>query len=169
MFSDHTYLSGITQSLSDHFKGIADEVDRRFFRDRTVKRVLDIGSNDGTQLKHFQRLGYEVLGVESSRPTAELANAAGVPTVHEFFNLDLVERLGREFDVINASGVFFHLEELHSVAEGIRRGLAETGVFVVQFLYMKQIVRNLAFDQVSTSICFTTIWRRSTRCSRGMA
>jgi len=148
MFSDHTYLSGITQSLSDHFKGIADEVDLRFFRDRTFKRVLDIGSNDGTQLKHFQRLGYDVLGVESSRPTAELANAAGVPTVHEFFNLDLVERLGREFDVINASGVFFHLEELHSVAEGIRRGLADGGVFVVQFLYMKQIVRNLAFDQI---------------------
>src|SRR5205085_2248821 len=48
----------------------------------------------------------------------------------------------------NASGVFFHLEELHSVTEGIRRCLADDGVFVVQFLYMRQIVRNRAFDQI---------------------
>ena len=50
--------------------------------------------------------------------------------------------------MINAAGVFFHLEELHSVTEGIRRCLADDGVFVVQFLYMRQIVRNLAFDQI---------------------
>jgi len=30
MFADHTYLSGITSSLSDHFRNIAQEIDRRF-------------------------------------------------------------------------------------------------------------------------------------------
>jgi SAM-dependent methyltransferase len=148
MFADHTYLSGITQSLSDHFRAIARGVDDRFLAGRRSKRVLDIGSNDGTQLKHFQQLGYEVLGVESSKTTARIANEAGVPTVHGFFNLALAESIQRQFDVINAAGVFFHLEELHSVTEGIRRCLADQGVFVVQFLYMRQIVRNLAFDQI---------------------
>src|SRR6185369_6295751 len=79
---------------------------------------------------------------------AEIANAAGVPTVHDYFNLDLARSLNRRFDVINASGVFFHLEELHSVTEGIRECLDKDGVFVVQFLYMKQIIENLAFDQI---------------------
>ena len=55
--------------------------------------------------------------------------------------------LGRKFDVINASGVFFHLEELHSVTEGIRDCLADDGVFVVQFLYMRRSSRT-AFDQI---------------------
>jgi hypothetical protein len=50
--------------------------------------------------------------------------------------------------VINAAGVFFHLEELHSAADGIRKLLHEDGVFVVQFLYMKRIVENHAFDQI---------------------
>ena len=89
-----------------------------------------------------------MLGIESSRTTAEIANAAGVNTVNEFFNADLVSRIGRRFDVINAAGVFFHLEELHSVAEGIRIALADDGVFVVQFLYMPSIIDNLAFDQI---------------------
>src|SRR5579862_5107580 len=137
MFGDHTYLSGMTKSLSEHFKAIAQEVDGRFFSTLKQKTALDIGSNDGTQLKHYQALGYDAVGVESSRTIARIANDAGVPTVNEFFNLDLVKKLGRKFEVINASGVFFHLEELHSVCEGIREALSENGVFLVQFLYMK--------------------------------
>ncbi|MEB3229253.1 MAG: class I SAM-dependent methyltransferase [Synechocystis sp.] len=148
MFGDHTYLSGVTKSLSAHFENVAHEVDERFFAGKTEKSVLDIGSNDGTQLKHFQALGYDVLGVESSKTTAKIANDAGVPTLNDFFNLDVVKTLGRKFSAINAAGVFFHLEELHSVTEGIREALADDGVFVVQFLYMKRIVENLAFDQI---------------------
>ena len=148
MFADHTYLSGVTRSLNRHFAEVAWDVDRLFFGDRESKSVLDVGSNDGTQLKHYQRLGYDVLGVESSRTTAQIANAAGVETLHEFFNAELAARLNRKFDVINAAGVFFHLEELHSATDGIRMSLAADGVFVVQFLYMKRIVENLAFDQI---------------------
>lgn len=148
MFGDHTYLSGVTRSLSEHFQRIAAEVDERFCKNAAGKSVLDIGSNDGTQLKHFQKLGYEVLGVESSKTTARIASEAGVPTLNEFFNLAVARKLDRKFHAINAAGVFFHLEELHSVADGIREVLREDGVFVVQFLYMKRIVENLAFDQI---------------------
>ena len=148
MFGDHTYLSGITESLNESFRRVAVEVEDRFGGGRTSRAILDIGSNDGTQLKHFQKLGWDVLGVESSRTTARMANAAGVPTVNAFFNLELARELNRRFDVVNAAGVFFHLEELHSVTDGIRTIMAEDGVFVVQFLYMKQIVQNLAFDQI---------------------
>ncbi|MEO8370312.1 MAG: class I SAM-dependent methyltransferase [Candidatus Solibacter sp.] len=148
MFGDHTYLSGVTKSLSAHFRHVAMEADARFLPGARDKSVLDIGSNDGTQLKHFQDLGYDVLGVESSKGTAAIANAAGVPTLNEFFDLALARRLGRKFDLINAAGVFFHLEELHSVTEGIREALNDDGVFVVQFLYMKSIMENVAFDQI---------------------
>ena len=148
MFGDHTYLSGVTKSLSEHFHAVAKEVDERFFASKKPKSVLDIGSNDGTQLKHYQALGWDVLGVESSKTTARMANDAGVPTLNAFFNLETLRGIGRRFDAINASGVFFHLEELHSVCEAIRDGLTPGGVFVVQFLYMKSIMENLAFDQI---------------------
>ncbi len=148
MFSDHTYLSGTTTSLSHHFKEVAKDIDTQFFSGKEKKNVLDIGSNDGTQLKHYNNLGFDVLGVESSRTIARMANEAGIETINNFFNLELVKRLARKFDVINASGVFFHLEELHSVCEGIRHALKEDGVFVVQFLYMKSIMENCAFDQI---------------------
>lgn len=148
MFADHTYLSGVTKSLSSHFKAVAEYVDNRFFKSARGKSALDIGSNDGTQLKYFKELGYEVLGVEPSKTIAGIAGDNGINTVNEFFNLDLARRLERKFHVVNAAGVFFHLEELHSAAEGIRETLRQDGVFVVQFLYMKQIMENMAFDQI---------------------
>ncbi|HEY1684467.1 MAG TPA: class I SAM-dependent methyltransferase [Tepidisphaeraceae bacterium] len=148
MFGDHTYLSGITRSLSEHFGRIASEVNQRFTQNKKTKSVLDIGSNDGTQLKYFQSLGFDCLGVESSKTTAKIAADHDIPTLNTFFNLNVAQSLNRKFDVINAAGVFFHLEELHSVTDGIRCALADDGVFVVQFLYMKRIVENLAFDQI---------------------
>jgi SAM-dependent methyltransferase len=148
MFGDHTYLSGVTKSLSAHFRTVAQELDERFFKNTPGKSILDIGSNDGTQLKHFQELGWDVLGVESSKTTARIAVEAGVPTLNQFFNLETAKQLGRKFHAINAAGVFFHLEELHSVTDGIREALRDDGVFVVQFLYMKRILENNAFDQI---------------------
>jgi len=148
MFGDHTYLSGVTQSLSRHFEQLAEEVNQRFFLQQSGKAVLDIGSNDGTQLKHFLKLGWRVLGVESSKGTAQRAIEQGIPTRNVFFNTVTARDLPGPFQLINASGVFFHLEELHSVAEGIRACLAPDGIFLVQFLYMQKIVENGAFDQI---------------------
>lgn len=148
MFGDHTYLSGVTRSLSEHFRCIAVEVDERFGSRFSSKNVLDIGSNDGTQLKHYQALGWDVLGVESSKTTARIAVEAGVPTLNRFFNQACMVDIDQKFAVINAAGVFFHLEELHSVTAAIKQGLADDGVFVVQFLYMKSIMDNDAFDQI---------------------
>ena len=148
MFGDHTYLSGVTKTLSNHFKNIANELDELYFSHAKSKSVLDIGSNDGTQLKYYKNLGWDVLGVESSKSTAKIANENGIFTLEKFFNLDTMKIINKKFDVINASGVFFHLEELHSVTQAIKFGLKMDGIFVVQFLYMKSIMENNAFDQI---------------------
>jgi len=148
MFRDHTYVSGTTTTLRRHFAETACYIDATFFSSRANKSCLDIGSNDGTQLREYQDLGYEVLGVESCARIAERAQADGIPTQHAFFNEEVAKDLEARFDVINASGVFFHLEDLHSVTRGIRTCLKDEGIFVVQFLYMKNIVEITAFDQV---------------------
>ena len=144
----NTYLSGVTRSLKEHFTALALEVDERFFKEQKQKTVLDIGSNDGTQLQSYLDLGYDVIGVESSKAISKIANEKGVFTIPAFFNLEEATKINRFYDVINAAGVFFHLEELHSVTEGIKAFLKPQGVFVVQCMYMKKIMENTAFDQI---------------------
>jgi SAM-dependent methyltransferase len=127
---------------------MADSVYIRFLSEKERPKVLDIGSNDGTQLAQYKNLGCEVLGVESATYVSDVANKSGIKTLNAFFNLESAASLETKFDVINASGVFFHLEELHSVCEGIKLTLDPQGVFVVQFIYMKLMQDNTAFDQI---------------------
>ena len=74
MFSNHTYLSGITKTLSDHFFDISKEINKKFNKKKRKKSILDLGSNDGTFLYHFKKLGWKILGVESSKNIAKIAN-----------------------------------------------------------------------------------------------
>ena len=60
----------------------------------------------------------------------------GIFTIPEFFNEEFVHNwldggVISKAKLINASGVFFHLEELHSVCRGIKQLLDDEGVFVV--------------------------------------
>ncbi len=148
MFSNHTYLSGVTKSLSAHFKKIINELNINYNKENQKKIILDIGSNDGTFLKHAKDLNWDVLGFESSTNISELANSNGIKTTNKFFNFENVKDFTEKFDFINASGVFFHLEELHSATKAVNYLLKEKGIFVVQFLYMDQIINNCAFDQI---------------------
>ncbi len=148
MFSDHTYLSGMTSSLSNHFKDLAIYINKHFNKKNVKKNILDIGSNDGTCLKHFKDLGWDVLGVESSKKISNIANKNKIKTLNDFYNFNCAKKIGQKFDFINASGVFFHLEELHSVTKGIKYNLNDKGIFIIQFLYMSQIMKNVAFDQI---------------------
>ena len=148
MFKNHTYLSGTTKTLNNHFDNVALKLDKRFFKNKRNKNAFDIGSNDGTQLKYYKKLGYNVLGVESSTVASRIANKNRIKTINKFFNENIAKKIDNQFDIINASGVFFHLEELHSVTKGIKKLLKKDGIFVVQFIYLKEMIKNLAFDQI---------------------
>lgn len=160
MFTDYPYVSGTTKTLPAHFL----ETSRRIAGAYGVKPgdlVVDIGSNDGTWLKQWAFSGARVLGVEAAGNVARLAQDAGVPTWHRFFNAECCADIRKEHGpakVITAAGVFFHLEELHSVVEGIASLLDQDGVFVVQAIYLGGMVENTAFDQVyHEHLCYYTL------------
>lgn len=160
MFSDYPYVSGTTKTLPAHFLATS----RRIAATHGVKPgdlVVDIGSNDGTWLKQWAFSGARVLGVEAAANVAKLAQDAGVPTWNRFFNAaccaDILKAHGPA-RIVTAAGVFFHLEELHSVVEGIAALLDSDGVFVVQAIYLGGMVENTAFDQVyHEHLCYYTL------------
>ena len=150
MFSDYPYVSGTTKTLVQHFKDTAERLVATYhFGPGDL--VVDIGSNDGTWLSQYQPLGLRVLGIDPAANVVELALKNGVPTWTRFFNEATADEiLAREGNasLITAAGVFFHLEELHSVIRGVKKLMAEKSVFVVQAIYLGGMIDNLAFDQV---------------------
>src|ERR1700735_2919875 len=83
IFSDYAYFSSYSDSWVAHAKRYAEAMTGRL--DLTsASLVTEVDSNDGYLLKHFQAAGIGVLGVEPAANVAEVARAAGIPTVVEF-------------------------------------------------------------------------------------
>jgi hypothetical protein len=160
MFADHCYLSGMTQTLKDHFYEVAQENVEQF-NIQADDLVVDIGGNDGTQLRQYQKCGIEnVLNIECAKRVSEISRQNGVKTITNYYNKECArEHLGeRSVKLYNASGVFFHLEELHSVVEGIEYSLCEDGVLIVQFMYAGTMVEKLNFDTIyHEHLCYYTL------------
>ncbi len=150
MFSDYPYVSGTTKTLVAHFKESAERL-AATYRLGSGELVVDIGSNDGTWLSQYQPLGIRVLGVDPAENVVDLALKKNVPTWARFFNEntadDILEKEGKA-SLVTAAGVFFHLEELHSVIRGVNKLIGQDGVFVVQAIYLGGMLDNVAFDQI---------------------
>jgi hypothetical protein len=150
MFKNHTYVSSTTKTLRDHFLKLAIE-NKYSLSIGKDDLIIDIGGNDGTQLLQYKKIGLnEVLNIESADNIAKLSVKSGVKTLNMFFNEECVDNIigHKKAKLINASGVFFHLEELHSVIHGIKKCLRDDGVFVVQFMYAGTMVDKLNFDTI---------------------
>ena len=160
MFGDHCYLSGTTQTLRDHFLLMAKENVLQFNL-KTDDLVVDIGGNDGTQLLQYKEAGVSnVINIECAKRVSQISRKAGINTLTEYFNKQCAEdKLGKgTVKLFNASGVFFHLEELHSVIEGIKYSLADDGVLIVQFMYAGAMIDNKNFDTIyHEHLCYYTI------------
>lgn len=160
MFSHHKYLSGSSKPLLEHFDRIAEENAQQFDLDKT-SLIVDIGGNDGSQLMSYQKLGYKnVVNVESATNIASISTENGVESINDFFNEESARGyFGKgEAGLINAAGVFFHLEELQSVIRGIKYLLSRDGVFIAQCMYAGSMVDQLNFDTIyHEHLCYYTL------------
>ena len=151
MFKDHSYISGTTRTLISHFYKLAEENSTQFNLDKENDIILDIGGNDGSQLEQYQKLGFKnVINFESADNICKLSSDKGINTINDFFNEETVKEhlVKNSIKLINASGVFFHLEELDSVIKGINYCLQDDGIFVAQCMYVGAMVDNLNFDTI---------------------
>jgi len=150
MFGEYLYVSGTTKTLRDHFQTTTERLISRLGL-KSGDLVVDIGSNDGTWLACYQPHGIRTLGVDGARNLAEMANKRGVETWARFFNADVARDIiaqKGQAKLVTAAGVFFHLEELHSVTAGIAELIREGGVFCVQAISLAAMLQYTQFDQV---------------------
>ncbi|MGH9259399.1 MAG: class I SAM-dependent methyltransferase [Acidimicrobiales bacterium] len=140
-FSDH-----LLKHSRDHALGL---VETRGLGDDSL--VVELASNDGYLLKNFVEVGVPVLGIDPSPGPAAAAGKAGVPTLQEFFGVDLARRLvgeGRRADVIIANNVMAHVPDLNGFVAGMKLLLADDGLITVENPYVRDLVDHCEFDTV---------------------
>ena len=150
LFRYYAYLTGASEPLKTHFAALADEICQHHHLSRG-SFIVDIGSNDGTLLTAFKKRDMHVLGIEPAKNIAELATSNGIDTVNDFFGLEVAKALVAQYgtaEVITATNVLAHVDDLSDFLESVNCLLAEDGVFVIEVPYLADLIANLEFDTI---------------------
>lgn len=150
LFSNNTYLTGISSETRDHMKNLSDDCIATCKLNSSSK-ILDIASNDGTLLAFFKESGMQVMGIDPSAPASELANTKGINTICDFFNEESAGRILLEFgkvDIITATNVITHVSDPVSFLGNCKKILKDSGTIVLEFYNFEKIIENNAFDQI---------------------
>lgn len=150
LFENYVYVSGTSPSFVTHFEYYAKSILDQF-KPAPGSLICDIGSNDGTLLRFFQKAGMKVQGIDPARNIAQEATRKGIPTMAAFFNPQLAKEIRAKQGaaaVITANNVFAHIDNLEAVVEGIRTLLAPNGIFVFEVSYLVDVFEKTLFDTI---------------------
>ena len=161
MFSDYLYFSSYSVSTLRHAEALACSL----IADRQLgpgSLVVEVASNDGYLLQHFQRAGVPVLGIEPAANIAAVArDEKHIPTIAEFFGRDLAARLagqGKRADVLLGLNVMAHVPDLNGFMSGIETMLAPGGVAVIEVPYVRDMVERIEFDTIyHEHLCYFSV------------
>ena len=149
IFNDYAYFSSFSGTMLAHAEAYCQSMrDRLSLGEDSL--VVELASNDGYLLQYFRKLGVGVLGIEPAANVAEAAIAKGIPTVTEFFGVELAQRLapkGRA-DLIVGNNVLAHVPDINDFVGGMRVLLKPTGVVTMEFPHLIRLIDDNLFDTI---------------------
>ena len=148
MFSNYLYQSSTTKSFRDHFILAAKNYIKDFDLDED-SYIIDVGSNDGIGLKPFLDLGFKnIQGIEPAKNLADIANKNGINTFHGYLDEKALNLIKNGADLLLASNVFAHADDLKSMAESMKKLIKPDGKIVIEVQYLLNTIKDLTFDNI---------------------
>ena len=148
MFLNYLYTSSTSKVFREHFEKSAKKYIKEF---KLTKKsyIIDVGSNDGIALTPFRNLGFKnVLGIEPAKNLAKLANKNKIKTFNGFLTIKNLKKINKGADIILASNVFAHSDNLKEMAECMKRLLKKNGTLIIEVQYLLNTLKDLTFDNI---------------------
>lgn len=150
LFDDYVYVSSTSPVFVKHFIDFSERVIKRFGLN-SKSLVVDIGSNDGILLMPYLEKGIRVLGIEPAKKIAQIARKKRITTIDKYFSVKLAESASKKFgkaDIITATNVFAHINDLDEVITGVKKLMQKNGTFIIEAPYLVDFIENKYFDLV---------------------
>jgi len=148
--NDYAYYSSVSSTWLEHaFKYTKLIIEKMNLGKESF--VLEIGSNDGYLLRNFVNSEIPCLGIEPAGGTAEVAKAAGVPVINEFFDMSLAIKLaktGKHADLIIGNNVYAHVPNINDFTLGLKTLLKPEGIITLEFPHLLNLIKFNQFDTV---------------------
>ncbi len=147
---NYLYFSSFSDHLLEHSRAHATNlITSRGLGEDSL--VVELASNDGYLLKNFAEQGIPVLGIDPAPDQAAVAIENGIPTLVEFFGVEVAQRLraeGKQADVIIANNVMAHVPDLDSFVGGMAELIADDGLITVENPWVHDLVQHAEFDTI---------------------
>ena len=146
--AEYTYFSSFSTSWLQHAKSYTDYMTNRFgFNENSL--VVEVASNDGYLLQYFKEKNIQVLGVEPTANTAQVAIEKGIDNIVDFFGSKLAtEKLSAKADLILGNNVLAHVPDINDFVKGVKIALKPEGVNTFEFPHLLQLVAHNQFDTI---------------------
>ena len=146
---NYPFFTSSSKNMVKHFKSYADWVKKRY--QKNLKNLIEIGSNDGTFLKNFNKKKISLIGFEPSKNVCEISKKNGIKTINEFFNYKNVKKLKNlksKINIITAANAICHVPDLVSLIKGIDFLLDKKGLFIFEEPYLGSMYEKNSYDQI---------------------
>ncbi len=145
LFSNYLYVSGTTKTLENHFKEFSRDCTERY----GTGKVLEIGCNDGSCLKQFKELGWEVLGVDPAINLLEYSGENNVPVVPIFWEkLSSTRPQFKKYNIIYGTNVFAHNVSPYDYLRECMNVLEDNGTIIVEAPYAYNMFKIIDIGQI---------------------
>jgi C-methyltransferase C-terminal domain/Putative zinc binding domain/Methyltransferase domain len=150
IFTEYAYFSAYSDSWVEHSRAYVEMISERLSLE-SDSLVVELASNDGYLLQHFLPKGIPVLGIDPAVNVAVAAEERGVPTLVEFFGVEVAERLvseGRLADLVLGNNVLAQVPDLNDFVAGIAILLAPEGTATFEFPHLARLLEGLQYDTI---------------------
>ncbi len=149
LFSNYLYTSSTSKVFRDHFEKAAKKYINEFKLKPKNSYIIDVGSNDGVALKPFKNLKFKkILGIEPAKNLAKLANKNKIKTFNGFLSKKNLKKIKKNADLILASNVFAHSDDLKEMAACMISLLSKKGTIIIEVQYLMNTLKDLTFDNI---------------------
>ena len=149
MFSNYLYTSSTSKTFRDHFINASKKYIKELKLKSNKSYIIDVGSNDGVALKPFKDQKFKnILGIEPAKNLANLANKNKIKTFNGFLTKKNLKKIKKNADLILASNVFAHSDNLKEMAECMINLLSPKGTIIIEVQYLMNTMKDLTFDNI---------------------
>jgi len=149
MFNNYLYTSSTSKTFRNHFINAANKYIKELKLKAKKSYIIDVGSNDGIALKPFKDLGFKnILGIEPAKNLSKLANKNKIKTYNGFLTKKNIKKIKKNADLILASNVFAHSDNLKEMAQCMLNLLSKNGTIIIEVQYLIRTLKDLTFDNI---------------------
>ena len=142
---DYAYHTSLSYPMVKHFKSIANTLKKEF----NPKTVLEIGSNDGSFIKNFNK--ETSVCIEPCSNFAKITSDMGYRSYIAFWDTEVsnnIREVHGPMDLIYAANCICHIQELDNCFSAVKNLLSEEGIFVFEDPSLLKMLERGSYDQI---------------------